>query len=129
MTSIGTKLFTWRSGEFVGADDAGNKYYCEKKPRNPARQKRWVIFPDGAGVEASAVPPEWHADIRTSHQRKTTAVGLGKNHTSRTAPARPKPIDRLAMTRAAASGRRQVATMKPGPPATNPQAGEIVCDR
>jgi NADH:ubiquinone oxidoreductase subunit len=59
MTSIGTKLFTWRYGDLVGSDAAGNKYYREKKPANPKREKRWVVYP--GRVEASAVPPEWHA--------------------------------------------------------------------
>ncbi len=59
MTSIGTKLYTWRFGDLVGEDDAGNKYYREKKPRNPKREKRWVIY--AKMVEASLVPPEWHA--------------------------------------------------------------------
>jgi len=61
MTSIGTKLYTWMNGELVGKDDIGNKYYQEKKPRNPARAKRWVVFPDDMSVEASLVPAEWHA--------------------------------------------------------------------
>ena len=59
MTSIGTKIFTWRYGDLVGDDDAGNKYYREKKPHNAKREKRWVVYP--SKVEASAVPPEWHA--------------------------------------------------------------------
>jgi NADH:ubiquinone oxidoreductase subunit len=59
MTSIGTKLYTWRYGELVGEDDAGNKYYQEKKPRQPGRQRRWVVY--AGTVEASVVPPEWHA--------------------------------------------------------------------
>ena len=61
MTSIGTKFYTWRNGELVGEDEFGNKYYKEKRPRDAAREKRWVIFPDGKPVEASLVPPEWHA--------------------------------------------------------------------
>ncbi len=61
MTSIGTKLYTWRYGELVGEDGFGNKYYTEKAPQNPARPKRWVVYADGADVEASAVPPEWHS--------------------------------------------------------------------
>ena len=61
MTSIGTKLFTWRYGELVGEDGFGNKYYTEKAPRDAARTKRWVVYAVGAAVEASAVPPEWHA--------------------------------------------------------------------
>ena len=49
----GTKLFTWRFGNQVGKDDAGNIYYQSKK--NPRR--RWVIY-DGNN-DGSRVPPAW----------------------------------------------------------------------
>jgi NADH:ubiquinone oxidoreductase subunit len=49
----GTKLFTWRFGNAVGKDDAGNVYYQDKK--NPRR--RWVIY-DGNN-DGSRVPPAW----------------------------------------------------------------------
>ena len=61
MTSIGTKLFTWRYGSLVGEDASGNRYYTEKSPKDAGRAKRWVVFADEADVEASLVPPEWHA--------------------------------------------------------------------
>lgn len=51
--TIGTRLFTWRKGEFVGEDGLGNKYY-----RSHDGKKRWVIFP--GETEASTVPAEWH---------------------------------------------------------------------
>ncbi|MGN6156102.1 MAG: NADH:ubiquinone oxidoreductase subunit NDUFA12 [Sphingomicrobium sp.] len=49
----GTKLFTWRFGDEVGKDDAGNVYYQSKK--DPRR--RWVIY-DGNN-DGSRVPPGW----------------------------------------------------------------------
>ena len=61
MTSIGTKFYTWRFGQEVGRDSFGNVYYVEKSPRDPAKAKRWVVYAKDAAVEASAVPPEWHA--------------------------------------------------------------------
>ena len=39
----------------VGSDDFGNTYYADKTGK-----RRWVIFAKGP-VEASRVPPEWHA--------------------------------------------------------------------
>ena len=54
----GTGLFTWRHGEKVGQDDAGNVYYRDKK--NPA--SRWVIY-NGAN-DGSRVPPEWQAWLK-----------------------------------------------------------------
>lgn len=52
--SLGTKLHTWLKGDFVGKDEAGNKYYTERG--NP--KKRWVLY--AGAPEASKVPPEWH---------------------------------------------------------------------
>ena len=56
--TLGTKLFTWAKGNVVGKDRYGNTYYQEKNSgaRDP---RRWVIY-DG-DIEASKVPPEWHA--------------------------------------------------------------------
>jgi NADH:ubiquinone oxidoreductase subunit len=56
--SIGTKLFTWLRGEFVGSDGQGNRYYQEKKVVPGRRRRRWVMY--NGEVEASRVPPEWH---------------------------------------------------------------------
>ena len=57
--SIGTRLFTWLNGQLVGTDGAGNRYFTEKKPHAGVRNRRWVAY---AGlVDASEVPPEWHA--------------------------------------------------------------------
>lgn len=52
--TVGTGLFTWRKGDHVGTDDDGNKYYREK-----GGPKRWVLY--NGEIEASRVPPEWHA--------------------------------------------------------------------
>jgi NADH:ubiquinone oxidoreductase subunit len=59
LMSILTNLFTYFRGRPVGRDAAGNRYYEEKKGRRGLRQRRWVIYP--GVVEASVVPPEWHA--------------------------------------------------------------------
>jgi NADH:ubiquinone oxidoreductase subunit len=81
MTILG-KIFTWwdgatigtlfnsaMTGEQVGTDYAGNRYFRAKK-RNPAGQpnaggqRRWVIY---AGAnDASAVPAEWHGWLHGS---------------------------------------------------------------
>lgn len=57
--SIGTRLFTWARGEFVGRDSEGNRYYTEKKAVPGRRRRRWVLF--AGSPEASVIPPEWHA--------------------------------------------------------------------
>lgn len=64
MTGMAIRLFTWRHGEEVGRDSAGNRYYRYRKGGKVHRdslrhERRWVIY---AGEdEASRVPPEWHA--------------------------------------------------------------------
>lgn len=66
--TFGTRLWTWRRGRYVGADDQGNRYY-EERPRKTRRDpthahaagRRWVIY--NGTVEASRIPPEWHAWI------------------------------------------------------------------
>ena len=56
----GTKLFTWRAGDEVGRDDAGNVYYQSKK--DPAR--RWVIY--SGDNDGSNVPPGWNLWLKGS---------------------------------------------------------------
>lgn len=59
--TFGTQLWTKLYGEFVGADEFGNRYYRTKDGKiDPALglERRWVIY---SGVaEASRVPPSWH---------------------------------------------------------------------
>ncbi len=59
MTSIGTLLYTWLKGQKVGADEFGNRYYRASKNHSDGRERRWVLY--NGRVEASKVPPEWHA--------------------------------------------------------------------
>ena len=51
--TLGTRFFTWRSGEFVGEDAYGNRYY-----RQRGGDRRWVIY--NGEAEASRIPPGWH---------------------------------------------------------------------
>ena len=58
--SIGTLLYTWMNGRQVGADSFKNQYYEHKsKKRLDGKRIRWVLY--SGIVEASKVPPEWHA--------------------------------------------------------------------
>ncbi|HZL59519.1 MAG TPA: NADH:ubiquinone oxidoreductase subunit NDUFA12 [Stellaceae bacterium] len=66
MTTIGTRIFTWLKGEHLGTDSFGNRYYRERGGGalkrgggRWSRERRWVIY--NGEVEASRVPPEWHA--------------------------------------------------------------------
>jgi NADH:ubiquinone oxidoreductase subunit len=53
-STLGTALLTRRRGVKVGTDSQGNVYY-----RDRAEDRRWVIY--NGEVEATRIPPEWHA--------------------------------------------------------------------
>lgn len=64
--NLGTWLLTKLRGQFVGADDYGNRYFRLKGDRPSrlgggrfSRERRWVIY--NGESEGSKVPPEWHA--------------------------------------------------------------------
>ncbi len=59
--TLGTRFYTWRKGERVGSDEAGNVYYRVRGGKiDPALgfNRRWVIF--NGPAEASKIPPGWH---------------------------------------------------------------------
>lgn len=56
---FGTWLFTLLRGRLVGTDEDGNRYYRERRTPAGRRQRRWVIY--NGEVEATRVPPRWHA--------------------------------------------------------------------
>lgn len=61
MVSFVTRLMTM-GGEVVGEDAVGNIYYRKRGKTSPlgfGRERRWVVY--GGAVEASTVPPAWHA--------------------------------------------------------------------
>jgi NADH:ubiquinone oxidoreductase subunit len=51
--TLGTQVFTWRRGVFVGSDQSGNRFYRTRDGR-----RRWVIYAGEA--EASRIAPDWH---------------------------------------------------------------------
>ena len=57
--NIGTKIYTWIYGKYVGEDEFGNRYYCNSENFEDSSAKRWVIFK--GEIEASTIPPHWHA--------------------------------------------------------------------
>lgn len=93
--TMGTRLTTWRRGERVGEDEAGNVYYRTRGGAiDPAlgRERRWVIY--NGPAEASAIPSGWHGwmhhktdvappndpyvprDWQTAHQQNLTGTAL-----------------------------------------------------
>lgn len=63
MASLGTVLYRWFYGEFVGSDEFGNRYYRSKKKEGEhvgrrGVERRWVEYK--GQPEPSKVPPYWH---------------------------------------------------------------------
>ncbi len=58
--NLGTIIYTWINGRQVGTDEFGNRYFeARRDDRLHGRRRRWVLY--RGDVEASKVPPEWHA--------------------------------------------------------------------
>ena len=53
--TLGTRIYTFIYGKFVGDDKYGNKYYQSKSG------KRWVIYK--GEIEATKIPNEWYSWI------------------------------------------------------------------
>lgn len=53
-STLGTALYTRRRGVQVGSDSQGNTYYKDR-----TEDRRWVMY--NGVIEASRIPPEWHA--------------------------------------------------------------------
>jgi NADH:ubiquinone oxidoreductase subunit len=107
--SIGTQIFTWLNGRRVGTDADGNVYYTERSGGRP-RPRRWVMYRRGP-VEASRVPPEWHAWLHYTtdaplpeQNRRPWQKPHLANATGTEAGYRPAGHDYKGGRRAAASG-------------------------
>mgnify|MGYP001223405801 FL=1 len=62
--NLGTILYTWLYGRLVGEDKFKNKYYSSSSNFLDLKAKRWVIFK--GDIEATKVPPHWHAWLHKS---------------------------------------------------------------
>lgn len=82
-----TRIFTWwngatlgalfdigRRGAFVGDDDQGNRYYEERRASLEGRKRRYVVYK--GLVEASRVPPDWHAWLHHTIEEPPTISPL-----------------------------------------------------
>lgn len=69
--TLNTLLDTWRHGERVGADEAGNVYY-----QSDAGKRRWVIY--NGEAEATRVGPEWHGWLHYTWDEPPTTHPLPK---------------------------------------------------
>ena len=67
--TLGTWLHTKLSGNAVGTDDFGNRYF-----QNKDGSRRWVIY--NGTVEASRVPPDWHGWLHHTYAEPPTRAPL-----------------------------------------------------
>jgi len=65
----GTQFFTWRHGQRVGEDEAGNIFY-----QTEGGKRRWVIF--NGEAEASRVSPDWHGWLHYTWDEPPTEKAL-----------------------------------------------------
>lgn len=59
--TLGTQVWTWLYGEYVGDDESGNRYYRTRGGKiDPSLgfERRWVIY--NGYAEASMIPPSWY---------------------------------------------------------------------
>jgi NADH:ubiquinone oxidoreductase subunit len=67
--TYGTLMTTWFSGEKVGSDAFGNRYYQTRDGK-----RRWVLY--AGTVDASRVPSDWHGWLHHTFQQPPTVDGL-----------------------------------------------------
>jgi len=107
--NVGTRLFNWLRGDLVGRDGEGNRYFREKgggkvHPDSLRKERRWVMY--SGEVEASRVPPEWHAWLHHTVDQPPPDGGVSK---------RPWQKDHVAnLTGTAAAYRPPGHTLKGG---------------
>lgn len=65
--TVGTLLNSWSTGEKVGEDSLGNRYYRERKG-----DRRWVIY--NGSNDASRVPPEWHGWLHRTYDELPSQI-------------------------------------------------------
>ena len=68
-STVGTDLFTRRSGTLVGEDEQGNRFY-----RTADGKRRWVIY--NGEAEASRVSPDWHGWLHHTYEQPPSELPL-----------------------------------------------------
>lgn len=69
--TLNTLFDTWRRGERVGEDEAGNMFYQAE-----GGKRRWVIY--NGEAEATRVGPEWHGWLHHTWDEPPTVRPLAK---------------------------------------------------
>ena len=68
------KIYTFFFGKFVGYDNYGNGYYCNKE--QGAKQKRWVFYK--GVVEATKVENNWYGWLHHMTDKLPSSVSKEK---------------------------------------------------
>lgn len=84
-----------KSGDLVGQDDFGNKYYETKDPAEIHLRNRWVEYKDGWNLDMSHVEPGWHYWLGYGTDTIPTKLE-GKEKTTRGYPL--PPVHKIQMT-------------------------------
>ena len=109
--TVGTLFNSAVTGEQVGTDAQGNRYYRAKKRRADGGERRWVMY-NGAN-DASRVPAEWHGWLHNSYDgvpeshlppARIWEVDYTPNATGTTSAYRPQGALEQGGRRAAATG-------------------------
>ena len=101
--TVGTLFNSAVTGEQVGTDAQGNRYYRAKKRRADGGERRWVMY-NGAN-DASRVPPEWHGWLHNSYD------GVPESHLP---PARIWEVDYTPNATGTASAYRPQGALEKG---------------
>jgi len=72
--TLGALFDIGRRGVLVGSDDAGNRYFEERRPSLDGRKRRWVIYEGLA--EPSRVPSDWHGWLHHTFLEPPTRAPL-----------------------------------------------------
>lgn len=67
--TLGTLVTTLFSGQKVGEDGYGNRYFQTRDGK-----RRWVLYK--GTVEASRVPPDWHGWLHHTYEKPPTVEAL-----------------------------------------------------
>jgi len=59
LSQVHIRLVTALRGSAIGQDEFGNRYFRSAPRRGEKQERRWVLY--AHRVDASEVPPEWHA--------------------------------------------------------------------
>jgi len=65
LATLQVGFMTWRRGVLVGTDQAGNRYFRDRKRRPGKPERRWVLF--NGEPEATKIPPEWYGWIHHTY--------------------------------------------------------------